>query len=57
MKTFKADIALLPVSGTYVMTATEAVKAAIDIKPKMQYQCITTQSWALRMTQKDLQMA
>jgi hypothetical protein len=34
MKTFKADIALLPVSGTYVMTADEAVKAALDIKPK-----------------------
>jgi L-ascorbate metabolism protein UlaG (beta-lactamase superfamily) len=33
MKTFKADIALLPVSGTYVMTADEAVKAALDIKP------------------------
>lgn len=36
MKTFKnIDIALLPVSGTYVMTADEAVKAAIDIKPKI----------------------
>lgn len=35
MKTFKADIALLPVSGTYVMTADEAVKAALDIKPKV----------------------
>lgn len=35
MKTFKADIALLPVSGTYVMTAGEAVKAALDIKPKI----------------------
>jgi L-ascorbate metabolism protein UlaG (beta-lactamase superfamily) len=35
MKTFKADIALLPVSGTYVMTATEAIKAALDIKPKI----------------------
>lgn len=34
MKTFKADIALLPVSGTYVMTADEAVQAALDIKPK-----------------------
>jgi L-ascorbate metabolism protein UlaG (beta-lactamase superfamily) len=34
MKTFKADIALLPVSGTYVMTAEEAVQAALDIKPK-----------------------
>lgn len=36
MKTFKdIDIALLPVSGTYVMTAEEAVQAAIDIKPKI----------------------
>lgn len=35
MKTFKADIALLPVSGTYVMTAEEAVQAALDIKPKI----------------------
>lgn len=35
MKTFKADIALLPVSGTYVMTADEAIKAARDIKPKI----------------------
>ena len=35
MKNFKADIALLPVSGTYVMTAEEAVKAAFDIKPKI----------------------
>jgi len=35
MKTFKADIALLPVSGTYVMTAEEAIKAALAIKPKI----------------------
>lgn len=35
MKTFRADIALLPVSGTYVMTAEEAVQAALDIKPKI----------------------
>jgi L-ascorbate metabolism protein UlaG (beta-lactamase superfamily) len=35
MKTFRADIALLPVSGTYVMTADEAVKAALDINPKI----------------------
>jgi L-ascorbate metabolism protein UlaG (beta-lactamase superfamily) len=34
MKNFKADIALLPVSGTYVMTAKEAIKAALDIRPK-----------------------
>lgn len=35
MKNFKVDIALLPVSGTYVMTAEEAVNAALDIKPKI----------------------
>ncbi len=36
MKDFKdVDIALLPVSGTYVMTADEAVQAALDIKPKL----------------------
>lgn len=35
MKTFKTDIALLPVSGTYVMTAEEAVQAALDIKPRI----------------------
>lgn len=35
MKSFKCDIALLPVSGTYVMTADEAVKAALDIKPRV----------------------
>lgn len=36
MKTFKdIDIALLPVSGTYVMTADEAVQAALDISPKL----------------------
>jgi L-ascorbate metabolism protein UlaG (beta-lactamase superfamily) len=35
MKEFRCDIALLPVSGTYVMTAEEAVKAALDIKPRI----------------------
>ena len=35
MKTFKVDIALLPVSGTYVMTAAEAVEAALAINPKL----------------------
>ena len=35
MKNFKADIALLPVSGTYVMTADEAVRAALDIQPNI----------------------
>lgn len=31
----EADIALLPVSGTYVMTAEEAIEAAKIIKPKL----------------------
>ena len=35
MAGFNADIALLPVSGTYVMTAGEAVEAAKRIKPKV----------------------
>ncbi len=35
MKDYRADIALLPVSGTYVMTAEEAARAALDIKPKI----------------------
>jgi L-ascorbate metabolism protein UlaG (beta-lactamase superfamily) len=35
MKDIKCDIALLPVSGTYVMTAEEAVQAANDIAPKV----------------------
>ncbi|MCI4624535.1 MAG: MBL fold metallo-hydrolase [Candidatus Magnetoovum sp. WYHC-5] len=35
MKSLKdIDIAFLPVSGTYVMTANEAAKAALTIKPK-----------------------
>ncbi len=35
MKGLKVDIALLPVSGTYVMTAEEAAKAADTIKPEV----------------------
>ena len=35
MDSLKTDIALLPVSGTYVMTAEEAVEAAKTIKPKL----------------------
>ncbi|MDE3180959.1 MAG: MBL fold metallo-hydrolase [Acidobacteriota bacterium] len=35
MKNFRCDIALLPVSGTYVMTAEEAAEAAADIKPRI----------------------
>lgn len=35
MDSIKTDIALLPVSGTYVMTAEEAVEAAKTIKPKL----------------------
>ena len=35
MKNYLCDIALLPVSGTYVMTAEEAAQAALIIKPKV----------------------
>jgi L-ascorbate metabolism protein UlaG (beta-lactamase superfamily) len=35
MKDFEVDIALLPVSGTYVMTAAQAVEAALAIQPKL----------------------
>ena len=35
MKNIRADIALLPVSGTYVMTAGEAAQAALAIGPKV----------------------
>jgi L-ascorbate metabolism protein UlaG (beta-lactamase superfamily) len=35
MKGMAPDIALLPVSGTYVMTAKEAAEAAASIKPKV----------------------
>jgi L-ascorbate metabolism protein UlaG (beta-lactamase superfamily) len=35
MSAYKVDVALLPVSGTYVMTAAEAVEAAKAIKPKL----------------------
>jgi L-ascorbate metabolism protein UlaG (beta-lactamase superfamily) len=35
MKNFICDIALLPVSGTYVMTAVEAAEAASVIKPEI----------------------
>jgi L-ascorbate metabolism protein UlaG (beta-lactamase superfamily) len=35
MKGMMPDIALLPVSGTYVMTAKEAAEAASSIKPKI----------------------
>lgn len=35
MKQLDVDVAFLPVSGTYVMTAEEAVQAAKAIKPKL----------------------
>lgn len=35
MKSLKVDIALLPVSGTYVMTAEEAIEAANTFNPKI----------------------
>ena len=35
MKSITCDIALLPISGTYVMTAEEAAEAVSAIKPKI----------------------
>jgi L-ascorbate metabolism protein UlaG (beta-lactamase superfamily) len=35
MQSIQCDIALLPVSGTYVMTAEEAAQAAEALKPKI----------------------
>jgi L-ascorbate metabolism protein UlaG (beta-lactamase superfamily) len=35
MKDIQADVALLPVSGTYVMTAVEAAEAAATIQPQV----------------------
>jgi len=35
MKDIHADVAFLPVGGTYTMDAEEAAKAAEDIKPKV----------------------
>ena len=35
MNNIKPDILLIPVSGTYVMTWEEAVKATLDIHPKI----------------------
>jgi|GEM_PF-45044 len=35
MKNFKVDVALLPIGGTYTMTASEAAKAANIIKPRV----------------------
>jgi len=35
MKSLQVDIALLPVSGTYVMTADEAIEAANSFQPKI----------------------
>lgn len=35
MDDYRCDVALLPVSGTYVMTAAEAAQAALAIKPKV----------------------
>jgi len=35
MKEIKVNVALLPVSGTYVMTAQEAAEAANEMKPKL----------------------
>jgi L-ascorbate metabolism protein UlaG (beta-lactamase superfamily) len=35
MKTFRCDVALLPISGTYVMTIQEAIEAAKALAPRV----------------------
>jgi len=35
MENYTCDVALLPVSGTYVMTAEEAIEAALVLSPKL----------------------
>jgi L-ascorbate metabolism protein UlaG (beta-lactamase superfamily) len=59
MKTTKADIALLPVSGTYVMTAEEAAQAALTIHPQvaipMHYGSIVGSVSDARRFQEELQ--
>jgi L-ascorbate metabolism protein UlaG (beta-lactamase superfamily) len=45
MKDIAVDIALLPVSGTYVMTPEEAVQAALAIHPRSPCPCTTRPSW------------
>ena len=35
MRELKVDVALIPVSGTYVMTAEEAAEAVNTFKPKL----------------------
>jgi L-ascorbate metabolism protein UlaG (beta-lactamase superfamily) len=35
MKDFQVDIAMIPVSGTYVMTAEQALKATLAMNPKL----------------------
>jgi len=41
MKGLKPDVALLPVSGTYVMTVEEAVEAAAAIQPEWPFRCMS----------------
>jgi L-ascorbate metabolism protein UlaG (beta-lactamase superfamily) len=59
MERLDVDIAFLPVSGTYVMTADEAVQAAKKIKPKiaipMHYGAIVGTEDDARKFKKDLE--
>ena len=52
MKSIRCDIALLPVSGTYVMTADEAAKAAETINPRI---AVPMHYAAIVGTEKDAQ--
>ena len=64
MNDLKADIALLPVSGTYVMNVRHAICGLKLLNQKLQYQCIMMlhyqsiikyfQELVIRMMQKNL---
>ncbi|MBF0257932.1 MAG: MBL fold metallo-hydrolase [Desulfamplus sp.] len=53
MSQIECDVAFLPVSGTYVMTAQEAVSAALQIRPQL---AIPMHYGALVGTEDDAQM-
>jgi len=54
MHDIAVDIAMLPVSGTYVMTPEEAAEAALAIHPKLPSPCTTERLWVAMPTPPNL---
>ena len=50
LNVIETDIALLPVSGTYVMGADEAIQVARAINPKVAFLCTMEPLLGLRLT-------